>query len=129
MRKSWKGDWKRFTKLFENYISSKKLTFYWRKNMSENNFILLCCMWSKFWSAAGRKAYTANIKMIKTLDSLFLTENLLKLHLRLSKLSTVYRRSQNYRSTSLHKYEVKLFSATFLEPKKWYFEIKSSLFR
>ena len=30
----------------------------------------------------------------------------------------IYRRSQNHRSTSLHKYEVKLFSATFLEPKK-----------
>ena len=35
-----------------------------------------------------------------------------------------FSRSQYYRSTSLHKYGVKLFSATFLEQKKWRFENK-----
>ena len=35
-----------------------------------------------------------------------------------------YRRSQYHRSTSLHNYVVKLFSATFLEHKKLYFGIK-----
>ena len=34
------------------------------------------------------------------------------------------RRSQYYRSTSLHKYVIKAFSATILEHKKWYLETK-----
>ena len=38
-----------------------------------------------------------------------------------------YRRSQYCRSTSLHKYVVKLFSATFLMRKKIYFEINLGL--
>ena len=40
----------------------------------------------------------------------------------------IYRRSQCLTSTPLHKYEVKLFSATFIKHKKCLFEIKSGLF-
>ena len=39
-----------------------------------------------------------------------------------------YRRSQYYRSTSLHKYVVKFFSGSFLEHNKLCFGIKSTFF-
>ena len=60
-----------------------------------------------------KKSKDVDYKLYKS----FFRNILLYMNVRLSKIRSVhtYRRSQYYRSTSLHKYVVKLFSATFCE--------------
>ena len=80
----------------------------------ESSFMLL-------WLVLTAELYTK--QMASPSPGNLLTLQLLSLPLGCPK----YRHSQYYRSTSLHKYVVNLFSATFLKHKKLYFEIKLGL--
>ena len=103
----------------ENYILQP--CFLMKRFYSRKSFITVQLI-SIFFVEGKRASFRHQLhstKKIERINQRILLTNLINIDR--------YRRSQYYRSTSLHKYVLKLFSATFLEQKKLWFETKLAL--